>query len=122
MVSVSVRRLRLQKVKEQQRSKLSGYQKPCIFCKQEIKMSNDSGKWLPYSLDGSLHECRESRKDNNKTVVTDSMAKPYHQQQTSTLKVTITLESLDRRVKKLEESFDKHVKRIEAVLLKTRLD
>lgn len=59
------------------------------------------------------------RKDNNKTVVTDSMAKPY--QQTSTLKVTLTLESLDQRVKKLEESFGKHVKRIEAVLLKTRL-
>ena len=25
----------------------NGYSKPCIFCKQEIKMSNDSGNWLP---------------------------------------------------------------------------
>ena len=31
----------------------NGYSKPCIFCKQEIKMSNDSGNWLPYNLDGS---------------------------------------------------------------------
>ena len=41
---------------------MSQYQKPYIFCKQEIKMSDDSGKWLPYNLDGTLHECKDRDK------------------------------------------------------------
>ena len=30
--------------------------KPIKHCKQDIKMSNDSGNWLPYNLDNSFHE------------------------------------------------------------------
>ena len=75
----------------------SGYSKPCIFCKQEIKMSNDSGNWLPYNLNGTLHECRGSRKGKGKDKdKTPEMAKA--QLQTTTL----TLESLDLRLKKIE--------------------
>jgi len=32
-------------------------------------MSSDSGKWLPYNLDGTAHECRNnstSKKDKSK--------------------------------------------------------
>ena len=67
---------------------MSRYTKPCIFCKQEIKMSNDSGNWLPYNLRGSLHECRESKKGNGKP-----------QQQ----KKQLTLEELDTRLQKVEK-------------------
>ena len=42
------------------------------------------------------------------------LAKP----QTSNLKLTLTLESLDQRIKKLEELFEKHIKKIEAILLR----
>ena len=35
------------------------YNKSCMFCKQEIVMSDRaSGKWLPYDLNGSVHECK----------------------------------------------------------------
>jgi hypothetical protein len=63
---------------------MSGYTKPCIFCKQEIRLSNDSGKWLPYNLDNTVHECKKSN---------------HSQQQPKQL----TLEDLDSRLQKLEE-------------------
>jgi len=28
-------------------------------------MSNHSGNWLPYNLDGTAHECRDSKNNNN---------------------------------------------------------
>jgi hypothetical protein len=71
---------------------MSGYTKPCIFCKQEIKTSNDSSNWLAYNLDGSAHECRESVKRNDKPQVKQEQQK----------KVTLTLEDLDIRLKKIE--------------------
>ena len=76
---------------------MSGYQKPCIFCKQEIKMSNDSGNWLPYNLDGSLHECRPSKYGKG---VEDSSRK--QDQYSVRYDNKLTLESLDTRLKKVE--------------------
>lgn len=32
--------------------------KTCKFCKQEIKMSDDSGRYNPYNKGGSAHDCR----------------------------------------------------------------
>jgi hypothetical protein len=40
------------------------YVKECIFCKNNITMSNETGKWLPYNKDGSAHDCRTN--DNGK--------------------------------------------------------
>jgi hypothetical protein len=38
---------------------MSEYTKPCIYCKAEIRMSNkNEGKWLPYNLEGSVHDCK----------------------------------------------------------------
>ena len=34
------------------------YQKECLYCKKEITMSDETGKWLPYNKDGSAHDCR----------------------------------------------------------------
>lgn len=36
---------------------MSEYTKPCTTCKQQIRMTNNSGKWLPQNLDGSPHRC-----------------------------------------------------------------
>jgi len=38
------------------------YFKECTFCKEKIRMSDQSGKWLPYSLDGKVHECMKNGK------------------------------------------------------------
>ena len=60
------------------------YNKPCMFCKQEIVMSDrGAGKWLPYNLNGSVHDCKSS---GTKKVET----KP------------LTLEELDARLKRVE--------------------
>ncbi len=62
------------------------YVKPCIYCKERIEMSDKvSGKWLPYDLDGSAHECKT---------------------QTGTKKVeaeTVTLAQVNTRLKVLEK-------------------
>jgi len=34
------------------------YEKECVYCKNKILMSKESGKWLPYSLDNGPHDCR----------------------------------------------------------------
>lgn len=56
---------------------MSEYTKPCIFCKTEIKMSNkNDGKWLPYNLDGSSHDCKHvSKESENDGDVNKSEAK-----------------------------------------------
>ena len=44
---------------------MSEYTKPCIYCKAEIRMSNkNEGKWLPYNLDGSAHDCKPSDQES----------------------------------------------------------
>lgn len=42
---------------------MSEYIKHCVYCKNEIKMSNkNEGKWLPFNLDGSEHDCKPHAK------------------------------------------------------------
>ena len=38
------------------------YEKECLFCKQKIRMSKETGKWLPYNLNNGPHECRKKEK------------------------------------------------------------
>lgn len=51
------------------------YQKECMYCKQQITMSDESGKWLPYNKDGSAHDCRttngktKSNNDKQETII-----------------------------------------------------
>ena len=54
------------------------YTKPCMFCKQEIVMSDRaSGKWLPYDLKGKVHECNTqpqgTKKGETKTLSFDEI-------------------------------------------------
>jgi hypothetical protein len=45
---------------------MSEYTKPCTTCKQQIRMSNNSGKWLPSNLDGSRHFCSSQQAGTTK--------------------------------------------------------
>ena len=35
------------------------YEKECLYCKNKILMSKESGKWLPYNLNNGPHDCRK---------------------------------------------------------------
>lgn len=66
---------------------MSKYVKTCSFCKQEIKMSDESGKWLPYNRDGSTHDCK---KKNGK----QEFALEEVQSKLESLGITLNLERL----------------------------
>ena len=38
------------------------YEKECIFCKNKIMMSKQSGNWLPYEKNGNTHDCKKEKK------------------------------------------------------------
>ena len=48
---------------------MSGFTKTCIYCNKEIRLSNDTGRWLPYNSDGNLHECKTKDKEKPLTQV-----------------------------------------------------
>jgi hypothetical protein len=51
---------------------MSEFEKTCTYCKAKIKLSdNKGGKWLPYNLDGSSHDCR------NKETKQDTSTQPF---------------------------------------------
>jgi len=37
------------------------YEKECMYCKTKIRMSKESGKWLPYNLNNGPHDCRKKQ-------------------------------------------------------------
>jgi hypothetical protein len=63
------------------------YTKSCMFCKREIVMSDRaSGNWLPYDLNGEVHECKNQSQTGTKKVETRPLS----------------LEELDARLKRVE--------------------
>jgi hypothetical protein len=51
------------------------YSKSCMFCKKEIVMSDrGAGKWLPYSLNVTVHEYKIKKPVQKIKVQKDSMA------------------------------------------------
>lgn len=63
------------------------YTKPCMFCKQEIVMSDRaSGKWLPYDLKGRVHECNTHPQTGTNKVETK----------------TLSFEEIEARLRRLE--------------------
>ena len=66
---------------------MSQYQKSCMFCNKEIRMSNDTGKWLPMNLDGSFHSCNQNQTSTGTKKVDNNM---------------LSLEKLDARLRRLE--------------------
>jgi hypothetical protein len=50
---------------------MTQYQKQCEFCKQQITMSNDSGKWGAYELGGQeFHNCKARQSTQNAVKAT----------------------------------------------------
>jgi hypothetical protein len=70
---------------------MSSFKKSCTFCGQEIVLSNDSGRWLPRNLDNTFHECKNKQQSPQQ--------KPQQQAQAQE---NLTLESIDKRLKKIE--------------------
>ena len=66
------------------------YNKSCIFCKNEIVMSDRStGKWMPYDLNGHVHECKTTS-TNTSTGTKKVETRP------------LSFEEIDARLKRLE--------------------
>ena len=63
---------------------MSEYNKTCVYCNSEIRMSDNSGKWLPFNLDNTLHDCRRAQQE---------VVAPAQQQ----------LLTIEERVKRLEK-------------------
>ena len=83
------------------------YNKPCIYCKQEIVMSDrTSGNWLPYDLNGQVHDCKSSNtgtkkvetKDKDKEWVSTPEAKAWVREIMEGPKI----KELDERLKRVE--------------------
>ena len=67
------------------------YNKSCMFCKNEIVMSDrGAGKWLPYNLDGSVHECKTTSTSTSTSRTKKVETRP------------LSLEEIDARLKRLE--------------------
>ena len=65
------------------------YTKSCIFCKQEIVMSDRaSGKWLPYDLKGRVHECNTQPQTSSGTNKVETK--------------TLSFEEIEVRLRRLE--------------------
>lgn len=78
---------------------MSGFTKTCIYCNQEIRLSNDSGRWLPYNLDNTAHECKNTKSSQSQTQ-TQQTQQP--QKVVQEHKSTLSLEDLDARLKRVE--------------------
>ena len=37
------------------------YEKECLYCKQKIRMSKESGTWAAYDLNNGPHYCRNKK-------------------------------------------------------------
>lgn len=72
---------------------MSEYTKPCTTCKAEIRMSNSTGKWLPYNLDNSVHRC----------LPADRYKPTQQQQKPQPDAKPLTLEGLNARLKRVEK-------------------
>ena len=68
------------------------YNKSCMFCKNEIVMSDrGAGKWLPYNLDGSVHECKTTSTSTSISTGTKNVkTRP------------LSLEEIEARLKRVE--------------------
>ena len=80
---------------------MSGFTKFCIYCNREIRLSNDSGRWLPYNLDNTAHECK-GKQTQAQTQQTQQQPQKQVQEQQNKSSLTLTLEELDARLKRVE--------------------
>lgn len=60
-------------------------------------MDNPTGKWIPLNLDGTAHECKKSSQSQTQT-------QPQKEVQEQQNKSTLTLEEINKRLKKIEHT------------------
>ena len=74
---------------------MSDYTKSCTYCHKDIRLSNDSGKWLPYEINtNEIHDCRDKQPTQQPQPQTQQKQVQEHKSQ-------LTLEGLDMRLKVL---------------------
>ncbi len=76
-----------------------------MYCNKEIELSDKaSGRWLPYNMDGSAHECKnQSQKETStgtKTLKEGQIGTP--QQFVREVMEGLKLKELDDRLKRVE--------------------
>lgn len=55
---------------------MSEFEKTCTYCKAKIKLSDkQGGKWLPYNLDGSSHDCRNKQETTTQPITLEAVQK-----------------------------------------------
>jgi hypothetical protein len=66
------------------------YEKECMYCKNKILMSKESGKWLPYNLNNGPHDCRKKNYNGSES-----------KQQEQQNKQEITLEMVRKKLESI---------------------
>lgn len=51
------------------------YEKECMYCKNKILMSKESGKWLPYNLNNGPHDCRKKQETKQQEFTLEQIQK-----------------------------------------------
>jgi len=76
------------------------YVKECIFCKNKITMSKETGKWLPYELNsGKAHDCKNKQEDDAK--VNDKVKEIEGNHRT-----TLTVDEIVKRLRSIGINID----------------
>jgi hypothetical protein len=76
------------------------YEKQCIFCKEKILMSKETGKWLPYNLNNGPHDCKKKQEDDEK--VNDKVKEIQKENQ----RTTLTVDEILKRLKSIGITID----------------
>jgi hypothetical protein len=80
---------------------MSGFTKTCIYCNKEIRLSNDLGRWLPFNLDNSPHECK---KQSGYTQQQPQQQQKQVQEHKSNSTSTLSFEEINDRLRRLEKA------------------
>ena len=74
---------------------MSEFEKTCTFCKAKIKLSDkEGGKWLPFNLDGSSHDCRNKQGTEAASVKTQEFTLEAVQKKLESIGVKLDLERI----------------------------
>lgn len=65
------------------------YEKECMYCKNKILMSKESGKWLPYNLNNGPHDCRKKDKQTKQEFTLEAVMKKLQ-----SIGISVNLEEL----------------------------
>ena len=73
------------------------YQKECLYCKQKIMMSKESGKWLPYNLNNGQHDCRKDKQATEQQTKKQEKTLEMVQRKLESIGIIINVQRLMRQ-------------------------